>query len=139
MQRASLFLVAILILFFCTQKDKGGREQRASVLSSFPYIEFIDDELSEIIVRGSGVEIIAAGFDWTEGRYGSRELDYCFATYLQIKSINGRNKMDMNCFFTHPDIPVVPPGVGKWDRMACYWMPTEIWCFASTATGDWQK
>jgi gluconolactonase len=67
MQRASLFLVAILILFFRTQKDKGGREQRASVLSSFPYIEFIDDELSEIIVPGSGVEIVAAGFDWTEG------------------------------------------------------------------------
>ena len=67
MQNSSVFLAVILLFFSCTLKEKRSSEQIAAVSASFPYVEFIDDELSEIIAPGTSVEIIAEGFDWTEG------------------------------------------------------------------------
>lgn len=67
MQKPSIYLSAILLFFSCTPKEKRSNEQRESVLNSYPYIEILDEELNSIIAPGTSVEVIAEGFDWTEG------------------------------------------------------------------------
>lgn len=67
MQKPSIYLAAMLFIFSCISKEKRNNEQRESVLKPHPYIEVLDEELNAIIAPGTRVEIIAKGFDWTEG------------------------------------------------------------------------
>ena len=52
-----VFSIAAFILAACTEKPKDGSGE----------IEFIDNELSNLITKDAKVEIIAEGFDWSEG------------------------------------------------------------------------
>ena len=52
-----VFSFAAFILAACTEKPKDGSGE----------IEFIDNELSNLINKDAKVEIIAEGFDWSEG------------------------------------------------------------------------
>lgn len=67
MKKLVLALSIILFVFSCIPKEKRGGENMKSVSTSFPFIEFVEDELNTIIAPGTSVEIIAEGFDWTEG------------------------------------------------------------------------
>ena len=58
----------ILVLFGCFSKKKNPtQELEKEQISMEPYIEHIDERLNEIIAPDAKVEIIAEGFDWTEG------------------------------------------------------------------------
>ena len=54
---ALVFSFAAFILAACTDKPEDGSGE----------IEFIDNELSNLINKDAKVEIIAEGFEWSEG------------------------------------------------------------------------
>ena len=78
------------------------------------WIERTDPELNTILSDSVNIEIIAEGFDWSEGPYGSgRNKYYYFQIYQRIVFTNGVKPKESNYIFNLPAIQVLAPGGGE--------------------------
>ena len=68
MKKSILFLLIVFHCVRCSSEKKNTKDETESNPEAFqPFVEQIERELEKIIDPASDVEIIAEGFDWTEG------------------------------------------------------------------------
>ncbi len=61
------YLIVLIIISCGPQKSNQGEDTEITENEFQPFVERIDPSLDEIINPSSGVEIIAEGYDWSEG------------------------------------------------------------------------
>ena len=58
-------------------------------------VERYDSSINAILSKDAKAEIIADGFDWSEGHYGLKKTKcFCFPMCLATQFINGQRKME---------------------------------------------